>query len=162
MALTPDQKGGITELAIAARASLLGIGVSRPMTEGLRYDLVFDWHLGLQRIQCKWATAVDGAVAIRPHSCRRVAGGQLKRTYSPDDVDAIAAYCLALDEVWVIPIADITQTREIRLRLAPARNNQRVRVTLAEQYRLGAIAQLGERVAGSHEVGGSSPPGSIA
>ncbi len=28
------------------------------------------------------------------------------------------------------------------------------------EYRLGAIAQLGERVAGSHEVGGSSPPGS--
>ncbi len=65
------------------------------------------------------------------------------------------------DEVWVLPIEDFPQQREIRLRLSPAKNNQRVGVTLAEPYRSGAIAQLGERVAGSHEVGGSSPPGSI-
>ncbi len=106
MDLTPDQKGGIAELTIASKAALLGIGVSRPMTEGLRYDLVFDWHLGLQRIQCKWATHVGGTVAFRPISCRRTATGQLKRTYAPTEIDAIAAYCLELDEVWVVPIAD--------------------------------------------------------
>lgn len=162
MELTPDQKGGIAELAIASKANQLGIGVSRPMVEGLRYDLIFDWHLGLQRIQCKWATRVGGAVAIRPFSCRRTSGGaQLKRNYSVADIDAIAGYCLELDEVWVLPIADFPQTRGIHLRLEPAKNNQRAGVTLAEPYRLGAIAQLGERVAGSHEVGGSSPPGSI-
>ncbi len=44
-------------------------------------------------------------------------------------------------------------------RCAPSRH---VGVTLAETYRLGAIAQLGERLAGSQKVGGSSPPGSIA
>ena len=162
MELTPDQKGGIAELAIASKANLLGIGVSRPVTEGLRYDLIFDWHLGLQRIQCKWATRVEGVVTLRPLSSRyRSDGTQVTRTYSASEIDAIAGYCLELDEVWVLPIVDFPQQREIRLRLAPTKNNQRAGVTLADQYRLGAIAQLGERVAGSHEAGGSSPPGSI-
>ncbi len=160
MELTPDRKGTIAELAIIHKADLLGIGVSRPMAEGMRYDLVFDWHLGLQRIQCKWATLLSGSVTFRPFSCRRSGAGQVTRTYEPSDVDAFAVYCFALDEVWVVPLADVCQTRLVTLRLAPAKNNQRSGVTLAEPYRLGAIAQLGERVTGSHEVGGSSPPGS--
>ena len=48
----------------------------------------------------------------------------------------------------------------VHLRLAPARNNQASFVHWASEYRHGAIAQLGERVTGSHEVGGSSPPSS--
>ena len=112
-------------------------------------------------MQCKWAREVAGAVVVRPYSCRRTATGQAVRRYSPDDVDLIATYCLSLDEVWIIPIDHIGQRRNIHLRLAPAKTNQRSGVTMAESYRLGAIAQLGERVAGSHEVGGSSPPGSI-
>lgn len=137
MELTPDQKGGIAELAIALKATSLGIGVSRPMTEGLRYDLIFDWQYGLQKVQCKWACQVDGAIIIRPFSCRRTAAGQVVRRYSCHDVDVIAAYCLSLDEVWVIPIADIGERRHIHLRLTPARNNQHAGVTLAETYRLG-------------------------
>lgn len=38
------------------------------------------------------------------------------------------------------------------------RNNQRACINLADEYDfIGAVAQLGERVAGSHEVRGSSP-----
>ena len=42
MELSSSQKGGLAELKIAAEAADLGIDVLRPMTEGLRYDLVFD------------------------------------------------------------------------------------------------------------------------
>jgi hypothetical protein len=48
------------------------------------------------------------------------------------------------------------------LRLAPARNNQELLVHWATNYRLGAIAQLGERSAGSRKVGGSNPPSSTS
>src|SRR5688572_3748175 len=48
----------------------------------------------------------------------------------------------------------------VHLRVAAARNFQRACINLAENYRLGAIAQLGERSAGSRKVGGSSPPSS--
>ena len=51
----------------------------------------------------------------------------------------------------------------IRLRLTPPRNNQRACVNLAEDYAFdGAIAQLGERRAGSAKVVGSSPTSSTA
>ena len=44
------------------------------------------------------------------------------------------------------------------LRLTPPRNAQRACINLADDYEFtGAVAQLGERVAGSHEVRGSSP-----
>src|SRR5919198_5800629 len=42
----------------------------------------------------------------------------------------------------------------------PAENNQRTGVTMAAGYRLGAIAQLGERLAGSEGGAGSSPASS--
>ena len=161
MELTSDQKGGIAELAIASKANLLGIGVSRPMTEGLRYDLIFDWHLGLQRVQCKWATSNGETVEIRCRTSRRTSSGYLRTTYDATEVDAIAGYCAALDECWIVPIADIRGRAALRLRLSAAKNNQRSGVTLAEQYRLGAVAQLEERRAGSAEARGSSPLSSI-
>ena len=48
------------------------------------------------------------------------------------------------------------------LRVAPAANNQKTAVNYADQYDFGAIAQLGERVTGSHEVAGSSPASSTS
>jgi hypothetical protein len=51
----------------------------------------------------------------------------------------------------------IAEAEIAHLRLAPARNNQQIGVTMADDYRLGAVAQLGERLAGSQKVRGSSP-----
>jgi hypothetical protein len=44
--LTTDQKGSIAELAIASAAAKLEIGVFKPLTEGERYDLIFDLRPG--------------------------------------------------------------------------------------------------------------------
>ena len=40
--LSSDQKGAIAESAIVHAAVLLRIGVLKPLTEGVRYDLAFD------------------------------------------------------------------------------------------------------------------------
>ena len=53
--LTPDQKGAIAESSIAAAAIKLGIGVLEPLSDGRRYDLIFDVGSQLLRVQCKWA-----------------------------------------------------------------------------------------------------------
>jgi hypothetical protein len=50
----------------------------------------------------------------------------------------------------------------VHLRLRPARNGQHAGLRWADEYPLGAIAQLGERVTGSHEVAGSSPASSTS
>ena len=165
--LTTDQKGGIAEMGIAWHATLLGVDVYKPMSEGGRYDLIFDFDERLWRVQCKWANRYGEVIIVRCYSARRAREGVRQRLYSPDEVDAFAAYCAELDRCFFLPIADVVGQRNIQLRLRPARNNQRLRVNWADTFdfearlrRDGAIAQLGERLAGSQKVAGSSPAGS--
>ena len=51
MEWSTDQKGAIAESAIAHAAIRLGLGVSKPLTDGDRYDLIFDLDPGLVRVQ---------------------------------------------------------------------------------------------------------------
>ena len=168
--LTTNQKGAIAETGIAHQAVRLGIEVYRPIFEGGRYDLIFGVSDLLFRVQCKWAARHGDVIPVRCYSARRSASGLLKRSYTPAEVDLIVAYCPDLDSCYVLPL-DLFGTRsEVQLRLAPTRNNQRARIHWASDFALerldlilkqGAIAQLGERGAGSAEVAGSSPAGSI-
>lgn len=159
--LTPTEKGGIAETAIIARATQQGIVVSRPFTEGRRYDLIFDVAGTLLRVQCKWA-ALDGhVVRIATRTCRHSpVRGYVRGSYTAEQIDAFAAYCMDLDKVYLLPIGDFDGQTMVHLRIAPARNNQRTLVRWASQYELGAIAQLGERLHGMQEVAGSSPASS--
>jgi PD-(D/E)XK nuclease superfamily protein len=86
----------------------------------------------------------------------------VRTTYDASEVDAIAVYCPDTERCYLLPIADIGRRGNVYLRLAPARNNQEIAITYAADYEFhGAIAQLGERLTGSQEVGGSNPPSSI-
>ena len=153
-----NQKGAIAELAIAAEAARLGIGVLRPMTEHGRYDLVFDVNGRLLRAQCKWATLKGDVVTIPMRTSRHSARlGYVRTAYQVDEVDGIAAYCDELHRCYWLPIDEFAGRFGIHLRLAPARNNQRQLVNWAADYEFGAVAQLGERRAGSAKVRGSSP-----
>ena len=160
--LTPTRKGVIAEMAIAAEAVKLDLGVLKPLGEGERYDLVLDLRPRLLRVQCKWAQKKGDVVSIHTGTCRRVRGGYKRTTYSADEVDALAAYCAALERCYLLPISVIAGQNLIHLRLAPARNNQRALVNWAHEYELGAIAQLGERRHGMAEVVGSSPTSSTS
>jgi hypothetical protein len=161
--MSTNQKGAIAETAIAAEATRLGIEVYRPVAEGGRFDLIFAFaDASLARIQCKWATKQGQVVIIRPYSCRRAKEGFRYRAYSSHEIDAIAAYCLELKRCFYVPIANIAGRRGFQIRLGPTLNNQSRGVNWAATYDLGAIAQLGERPAGSRKVGGSSPPSSTS
>jgi PD-(D/E)XK endonuclease len=89
-----------------------------------------------------------------------VFGSWIGRLTTAQEIDAIAAYCHQLKKCYLLPISLVGQRREVSLRLSRARNNQRKGLNSAFDYELGAIAQLGERVTGSHEVAGSSPASS--
>ncbi len=159
--LSPSQKGAAAELAIAARAVELGAVVLRPMTEGVRYDLVFDIGGPLLRVQCKWAAVKNEVITIPTRTCRHTPRhGYRRTTYGRHEVDLIAAYCAELQQVYVLPIELAAGQTFFHLRLSPARNNQQRRVHWAVDYELGAIAQLGERLHGMQEVAGSSPASS--
>jgi hypothetical protein len=164
---TTDQKGSIAETAIAAAAAKLGIGVFKPLTDGERYDLIFDLRPRLVRVQCKWASKRGDVIVMRGYSARRAADGLRKRCYSPDEIDAFAAYCAELDRCYFLPMEVCAGRSTLQLRLAPTKNNQRQLINWASDFEFdatlrasGAVALLGERERGTLEAAGSSPAGS--
>jgi hypothetical protein len=158
--LTTNQKGAIAETAIAHEAIKLGLDVYTPVAEGGRYDLILGLGPRLLRVQCKWARLVDGVVAVRLRTSRHSARGYVRTKYSPTEIDAAAAYCPDLEECYLLPISLVAGKNMISLRVSPTRNGQTRGLNWARQYRLGAIAQLGERRHGMAEAAGSSPASS--
>lgn len=160
--LTSNDKGNIAEAAIALQAVKLGIDVLRPVAEHGRYDLVFDLGHQVLRVQCKWGSLDRGrgVICVRVGGSRHTPNGYVTSTYSSEEVDAIAVYCEELGETFLVPIEIAAGKRQLHLRIEPPRNGQRACINLAGDYQLGAIAQLGERSAGSRKVAGSSPASS--
>lgn len=154
--LTTNQKGAIAETAVAHEAVKLGIGVLKPICD-LRYDLVLDTGQELVRVQCKWASRYGDVIVGRFYANRRAREGLRRSLYDPSEIDAFAAYCPDTDRCYFPPLAELGGRYHVQLRLLPTRNNQATGIRWARDHefaaRLGAsgpVAQLGERMAGSH------------
>src|SRR5918995_3056185 len=132
--MTPDQKGSVAEAEIAAAAVRLGVGVLKPLNDGLRYDLVFDLRPKLLRVQCKWAARFGDVVVVRCRTFRRTRNGYSAGNYSAHDVDAIGAYCPEVDRCFLVPLERVDGRDAIWLRLTSTRNNQRKGVNWAEDF----------------------------
>jgi prevent-host-death family protein len=141
-----NHKGNVAEAEIAAAAIKLGVPVMKPLVEHTRYDLIFEIGNRLIRVQCKWAPLRGDVVSVSLQSSRYTSNGrQIRTSYTSVEVDAVAAYCEALDECYLIT-ADMFDgmKRGLSLRVAPARNGQRAQLNWARDYLLsGAVAQLG-------------------
>ena len=137
--VTTDQKGAIAEAVIVQVATRLGLGVLKPLIAAERYDLVLDLRPGLIRVQCKWAALRREAVVIRCHTCRRGREGMIRRAYTTDEVDAIAAYCPAVEGCYLIPFAWVGDRKVVQLRTRMARNNQRTGVTMASEFEMESL-----------------------
>jgi prevent-host-death family protein len=159
-----NHKGNVAEAAIAAAAVKLGIEVLRPQLEHGRYDLVFEIGSRFHRIQCKWARLErNGSVIyVQLAGSRHTPAGYVRTTYSADEIDAVAVWCDELNECYLLPIDLVAGRVAVHLRLAAPRNGQRAALNWAADYRLGAIAQSGERLRGTQEVAGSSPASSTS
>jgi prevent-host-death family protein len=153
----PNRKGNIAELSFAAEAARLGLAVYQPLTEHGRADLVLGIGGQLLRVQCKWGKRKGDNVFVNLETSRRCREGYVRTRYTADEVDAIGVYCDALNSCFLIPIEIVEGKAAVSLRLAPARNGQRAALNWAEQYRLGAVAQLAERRRGTAEARGSNP-----
>src|SRR5215210_964737 len=128
---TSDQKGAIAESAIVLASLKSGIGVLKPMSDGHRYDVVFDVGCRLLRAQCKWAVRRGDVIPIGCRTARRTSTGLRRTVYRRDEVDLIAAYCASVDQCYVLPPELFDGHPEVSLRLAPTRNNQLVGVKWA-------------------------------
>ena len=57
-----------------------------------------------------------------------------KRNYTSGEVDVIVAYCPELERCFLLTADDFDGHVEIRLRVAPSRNNQRLHVNWADDF----------------------------
>lgn len=139
----PNLKGNVAEAVIAAEAIKLGLAVSKPLTEHCRYDLIFDLGYRLLRVQCKWAPRRKEVVAVNLAGYRWTPNGQVRSTYTTEEVDAIGVYCEAIDRCYLVPIDLVAGRRAVWLRLTQPKNRQRAGLSWAVDYELrGAVAQL--------------------
>jgi hypothetical protein len=99
-------------------------------------------------------------VIVRTRTSRLTPRGYVRTTYAAGEIDGVAAYCASLESCYWLPITQFDGRVSVSLRLAPAGNGQQSGLRWASDHPLGAIAQLGERLTGSQEVGGSNPPSS--
>ena len=133
------------------------ITVCRPNLDA-RHDLIFDLGSRLLRVQCKWARLKGAVVAISCQGCYFSPGrGYVRSPYQAGEIDAVAGYCLELNECYLLPIQELAGKSQVHLRREAARNGQRAALHSASDYSLGAVAQLEERCHGMAEARGSSP-----
>jgi hypothetical protein len=136
--LTTNQKGALAETKNAAAAMELGIDVYRPVGDGGRYDLIFDFGGLLARVQCKWALRRGAVVIVACYSARRTRDGLVRRLYGLDEIDAYAAYCAELDRCYYLWMTEFADRSQIQLRLEPPINNQRALINWAKDYEFAA------------------------
>jgi len=128
-------KGDIAEQAVILALLKAGKTVLRPVSNGLRYDLVVDNLDGtFTRIQCKTGLlkCAGGVVRFRPRSAdaRRPNGVPYH-----GQIDIFGVYCPQNEQVYFIPIAQLSGINsEASLRLLPARSGQRAGIRLASAY----------------------------
>jgi PD-(D/E)XK endonuclease len=135
--LTTNQKGFIAETAVIHECARLGIAVSKPLGDQ-RYDLILDVGSILLRVQCKWASRNGWVITVRTGTCRRGRDGLIHRSYGPDEIDAIAAYCANTDRCYLLPHELSVGRGMVRLRLAPTKNNQAMGIRWAKDYEFAA------------------------
>ncbi len=84
-------------------------------------------------------------MSVNLMSTRYTSGGrQIRRPYSASEIDAVAVYCEALDECYLLLAEMFDGRRGVHLRVAAPRNGQRAQLNWASDYLLsGAVAQLG-------------------
>ena len=158
--LSSNAKGTVAEVAIELAAIKLGIGAYRPTSGHARSDLILEIGDRVWRTQVKWGALGPNrdVINVNLSGSRYSPHGYVISRYGEHEIDLFAVYCGELDRCFLLPVELCANRRAIYLRLSPPRNNQLACINLADEYDFaGAVAQLGERHAGSVEARGSSP-----
>lgn len=137
-------RGDLAEIELAAALMRTGRRVLRPLSNGLRYDLLIDNDDGTYtRVQCKSGVLKNGGVLFRVYS---VSGHRTKAVPYHGQVDAFGIYCAQTGAAYLVPMADIAGCNAmVCLRVFPARNSQTRGVHFAQDYVIGPARGDGVR-----------------
>lgn len=110
-----------------------GFVVLFPATEHAPFDLVAYRDGRFHRIQVKYRALTNGVLVVQLRNGWTDRNGVHKRPIDRNEVDVICIYCPENDLCYDVAVAD--QGSEIRLRVTPARNNQRRGAIGAAEHR---------------------------
>lgn len=98
-----------------------GYTVSIPMNDTQWYDLVIEKDGKFETVQCKATQTKDDKIDFR--STGGTKGAVYDNLLNHSELDYL--FCVNKDlNMWLIPIEDITTTKQITLRTEPNKNNQ--------------------------------------
>jgi hypothetical protein len=130
-------KGDLAELAVAADLRRRGLKVAFPFGEDWDYDLILCRPGGgLERVQVKYARSDGHTVLIRCQS-HSLTNGKVRATkrYTRKMIDWLAAYDASTGRCYYVPSELLGDGMSmLTLRLTPARNGQRLRVRMADDF----------------------------
>jgi len=125
-------RGDIAEAAVLHALTRGGLAVWTPWSRFGACDLMVENNVGrIARVQVKSGRVREECVVS---NCRSTDHGSGRKTYV-GHVDFLVIHVPELEEQFVVPIEEACGF-EVRLRLQPTRNNQRLRVRYARDYRL--------------------------
>ena len=122
-------KGDIAELAVSKRLIEEDWKILFPYGENHRYDLVAEKNNKFLRIQVKYSTPKNGVLEV---NCRSSNNWSVLH-YTSKDIDMIAVYNPKSEKVYFIPVSEINHSL-IKLRIEPSKNNQKLKIHLAENF----------------------------
>ena len=129
MFVSMHRVGNVTEAAVLAALVSHGHQVLIPFGDGAPYDLVVDSGDDLIRVQCKTGRLKGACVDF---NCCSTDHGRGRQSYL-GRAEVFGVFCPQIDRVFIVPV-EVAAGFVTRLRLEPARNNQRLRTHDAEQY----------------------------
>ncbi len=130
------KKGDLAELKVAADLANRGCCISIPFGEDCDYDLIADASGFLHRVQVKYTESDEEVIAVRCMS-HSLTNGKIRQTkhYTAELVDWIAVYDRTSERCYYVPASELGSGRSyLHLRLAPARNGQRIGIRKACDY----------------------------
>ena len=101
--------------------TLKGYTISLPINDTQWYDLVIEKDGIFQTVQCKATATENNTIDFR--STGGTNGGVYDNLLNHKELDLL--FCVDKDkQMWVIPIEDITTSKQLTLRTEPTKNNQ--------------------------------------
>ena len=132
----PKDIGDRTQLAVMLALRDAGYAVLVPFGENTRYDLVIDDGSRLERVQSKTGRLRKGAVEFK--TCSSYAHHSNPAATTRDYLGEVEYFAIHYPQttsgVYLVPIDDIPVKWHCRLRVDPARNQQRKGIRLAANY----------------------------
>jgi PD-(D/E)XK endonuclease len=123
--------GNRTEGKVLAALSDAGYQILLPFGSGCRYDLAFDDHGRIKRVQCKTGQLLKNRGAVFFRTAKQYPGGRFV-PYTAD-ADYFGVYCPETHEVYLVPVSDVPEG-SANLRIDAPMNNQVKRIRWAKDY----------------------------